>query len=105
MTKIKNILLLLICTGYSLSVFANGIRPITCKDSQGFSEIKEKIISIDKTFRWDSLSCNVVGTKSIFPRKNKNGIMKFEKGLQIFVYDNYQLQFICLPGWVCKQWD
>lgn len=104
MEKVKNVLLLG-CIVYSLSAFADNIKPINCKDFQGFPEIKQKIISIDKAFNLDDTNCKIVGTKSIFPRKNKNGLMQFETGLQIFLYDDYQLKFICLPGWICKPWE
>jgi len=104
MKKIKIFLILLFCIGYSSISFANNTKPLMCKNFHGFPEIKQKIISIDKTFRWDSTDCKIVGTKSIFPGKNKNGMVVFKSGLQIFVYNNYQLKFICLPGWICKAW-
>lgn len=104
MLKVKNLLLILLYVGCSFSAFGSSVKPITCKDFQGFHEIKQKIISMDKTLHWDSKNCKVVGTKSIFPRKNKNGLMQYEKGLQVFLYDDNQLKFICLPGWVCKPW-
>ena len=105
MMKIKNLLLILISMGFSLSVFANSANPMICKDVQGFSEVKQKINTMDKSFHWNSPSCRIVGTKSIFPRKNDKGVMQFEPGLQLFVYEDYQLKFICLPGWTCKPWQ
>jgi|SRR5579862_6735711 len=104
MAKITNFLLILLSICYSLPINAGSTKPINCKDFPGISEIK-KIISIDKGFHWDAPNCKIVATKSIFPRQNHNGIMKFGKGLQLFLYDDYQLKFICLPGWVCKQWN
>lgn len=105
MTKIKSILLLLVCMGYSLFAFADNAKLLTCKDFKGFPGVKQKITAMDQTFKWDSSDCKIVGTTSLFPRKNKNDVMQFEKGLQIFVYDNYHLKFICVPGWICKAWD
>ncbi len=102
-TRLKTFLLL-ICFMYSFSAFGNTSQPLSCKDFQGFADVKNKIISMDKTFDWNSQNCKIVETDSIFPKKNENGNMKFERGLQIFVYDSYQLKFICLPGWVCKSW-
>jgi hypothetical protein len=103
MTKIK-FFLLGACFAYSLTSFADSAKVINCKNSQGFGEIKQKILSIDKTFQWDNANCKMVGIQSLFPKKNDNGVVKFEKGLQVFVYDNDQLKFICLPGWVCNSW-
>src|SRR5436190_21504192 len=54
MIKVKNLLLILIYVGCSFSAFGNNIKPIICKDFQGLHEMKQKIISMDKTFNWDS---------------------------------------------------
>jgi len=92
-------LILLIGITFSLPTFAANVKPILCKNFHGLLEIKKQIISLDDKFEWNNPNCKIVGTKSIFPRKSK-----FEKGLQLFVYQDYQLKFICLPGWVCKSW-
>jgi len=89
---------------YSFSSSAANVKMMTCKHSEGFREIKPQITAIAKSFQWQSATCKIVMTKSAFPRKNESGNVTFEKGLQIFVYDNNQLKFICLPGWVCKPW-
>ena len=101
--QIKNIVWVLIGMALSFSSYANIEKPIVCKDFH-ILEIRQQIEALDKQFQWDSPSCELVGTKSIFPRKDKKGIIQFEKGLQLFVYQNRQLKFICLPGWVCKYW-
>lgn len=103
MNKLK-IGLLLSTLIFSLPLFANVIKPFECKNFPGLHRIKSPIHALDQTFAWDNPSCKIVATKSVFPRKNKNGIMQFEKGLQLFVYQNEQLKFICLPGWICKSW-
>ena len=105
MRQIKWVLLILACIGYPIISYANPIKLHLCKDFPGFHEIKRTIASIDKTFRWDTTDCKIIGTKSIFPRKNKNGLMGFATGLQLFIYNNYQLKFICLPGWICHPWE
>lgn len=104
MINFKIIILMIIGITCSFPIFANNTKPIACKDFHAFSEIRQQINSLDQAFQWDNPSCKIVGIKSIFPRKNKNGVMQFEKGLQLFVYQDYQLKFICLPGWVCKAW-
>lgn len=104
MKNIKIIsLMLLIGITFSLPAFSTNVKPILCKDFQ-WLEIKKQIISLDDKFEWNNPNCKIVGTKSIFPRKDKLGKMQFEKGLQLLVYQNYKLKFICLPGWVCKSW-
>jgi len=102
--KLKLFLLTFACIGYSLSTFACPSHPHRCNHFQGFHGIKQQILSIDKTFQWNTPDCKIVGTESIFPRKNKNGTVRFEKGLQVFVYKNDHLKFICVPGWKCNAW-
>lgn len=91
--------MLLIGITFSFSTFAANVKPVSCKNVQGLLEIKKQIISLDNKFEWDNPNCKIIGTHSVFPRKNK-----FEKGLQLFVYQDYQLKFICLPSWACKAW-
>jgi hypothetical protein len=99
----KNIIWILVGMTLSFSVFANNEKPITCKDFRTL-EIRQPIKTLDQNFQWDSPNCKIVATKSIFPKKDKNGNNQFEKGLQIFIYQDNQLKFICLPGWTCKSW-
>lgn len=89
---------------FSLPAFADKITPVQCKNSQMFPEVKEQILSLNQKVEWNSPNCSIIGTKSIFPKKDQSGKIKLEKGLQLFVYQNNQLQFICLPGWQCKAW-
>jgi hypothetical protein len=84
----------------SFPAFAANTMPIVCKDFKGLSlEVKKQIISLNDKFDWNNPNCKIVATKSIFPKKDK-----FEKGMQLFIYQDYQLKFICLPGWACKSW-
>jgi hypothetical protein len=92
--------MLLIGITFSFPTFANNVKPVFCKDFQGILEAKKQIISLDNKFEWNNPNCKIVGTQSTFPKK-----AKFEKGLQLFVYQDYQLKFICSPGWVCKKYD
>jgi hypothetical protein len=101
--KIKS-LILLFGVALSISAYAHTSKSITCKDFQGLQDLKQKIISLDEKFDWNSSDCKIVGTRSTFPKKDNHGKFKFENGLQVFVYQDYQLKFICLPGWLCKTW-
>jgi len=103
MVKIKNIIWIPIGIIFTSLGFANNAQPIACKDLHDL-EIKPKIQTFDKKFQWNNSNCQIVGTKSVFLKKDKNGVIHFEKGLQLFIYQNKQLKFICLPGWVCKPW-
>lgn len=105
MIKIKSIVWIIIGLAFSSPILANNERPITCKDFHSPLEVKQQIILLDQKFQWDNPGCKIVGTKSIFPRKDKNRIIQFKNGLQLFIYQNNQLKFICLPGWVCKSWE
>lgn len=102
----KNIKIISLLTGIALSlpVFASEQTPIVCKDFKAFPEVKDKINSLDDKFEWNSPECKIIATKSLLARKDQSGKIHFEKGLQLFFYQNYQLKFICLPGWVCKAW-
>ena len=106
----RKVISLILLTGItlSMSVFANNSKPFAynrvCKDFKWFPEVKEKISSLDEKFEWNNPDCKILYTKTLLPRKDESGKFHFEKGLQLFVYQNYQLKFICLPGWICKAW-
>lgn len=104
MIKLNKLLYFTLGVTYSFSVFANDIRPITCKEFQTPLEVQQKINKLDQKFEWNNLNCKIIATKSIFPKKYHNEDFKYEKGFQIFVYQDDQLKFICLPGWICKKW-
>ena len=104
MNKLKNIVLVLIGMAVSFPVLADTLKPLACKKIKTFPEVEQKIELLDKQFSFDSQDCKLVATKSLFPKKDEDGVMKFEKGLQLFIYQNNELKFICLPGWVCKAW-
>ena len=103
MVKLNKVFCFILGVTYSLSVFANNTQPITCQKFQ-LHGIEQKINKLDEKFQWNDASCKIVATKSIFPRKDENSKFKYEKGMQVFVYQNYELKFICLPGWNCKAW-
>ena len=88
----------------SLPVFASDPTPYVCKDFKWFPEAKEKISSLDDKFEWNNPDCKIIASKTLLAKKDESGKFHFEKGLQLFVYQNYQLKFICLPGWICKAW-
>lgn len=99
----KNFILIIIGMGVSTALFANdGFFRKTCKDFKNL-EVNQRIKALEPTFQLDNPNCEIVATKSIFPRKNANGV-HFEKGIQLFVYQNNKLKFICLPGWQCESW-
>jgi len=102
--NIKNLLIILFTMMLSSAVFAYNEKPIVCKDLHGLSNVKQSIKKLDKKFNWNSSNCKIVGTKSIFPRKNSKKTVSFTSGIQLFIYRNNQLKFICLPGWTCKAW-
>jgi len=97
--KIKNIVLMLLAMTISFSAFAAHEKLIACKDLAVLSQVKQRINKLDQQFQWESPSCRIVETRSLFPRQGR-----FEKGVQLFIYQNDQLKFICLPGWVCRAW-
>jgi len=101
MMRIMNITWILIGLSLSLPAMANEIRPIPCNH---IFEVKQQIQSIAPNFEWNSPNCQIIGTRSLFPKKGTSGTTHFEKGLQVFVYLDKQLKFICVPGWVCKPW-
>lgn len=101
--KFKKFIYVLIGMAYSLTVFADGTNPITCSDFQVPLEIKQRISSFNQKFQWNNSNCKIVATKSIFP-KEKNNVLAYERGFQVFIYQDDQLKYICLPGWVCKAW-
>lgn len=101
MKNFKTVLLtLLIGIIFSFSVFEVNAEPIICKDFKGlFVDVKKQINFLDNKFDWNNPNCKIVATKSVFPKNTK-----FETGLQLFIYQDNQLKFICLPGWICKSW-
>src|ERR1700722_14768969 len=101
MKSFKNILLVfLISSAFSLPAFSAGLKPIVCKDLRGLIglALRQQVSFADRKFDWNNADCKIIGTKSIFPKKDKLGKVQFEKGLQLFVYQNYKLKFMCLPG-------
>lgn len=84
-------------------VYANHIQPSACNTSP-FTEAKSAIIKLNQSFNWNSSDCEIIATKSEFPKQNKLGEWHFADGLQVFVYENKVLKYICLPGWSCKAW-
>ena len=45
-----------------------------------FSDVKQQIHSHNPKFKWNSPSCQIIGTKSLFPKKAKDGVVHYEKG-------------------------
>lgn len=102
----KIIKTVVLCAGIVLSFtsFANNLKPISCNLTSHFEEVKEQIAILDPTFSWEGRGCQMIATQSIFPKKNNSGTKTFVHGLQLFIYQNQLLKFVCLPGWVCKKW-
>lgn len=103
MIKFKTCLVVLI-GALSFSAFADNEKLVPCKNFNSLSQVIEQIKSLDQTFQWSSPNCKIVATKSIFPKKEKDGTTQFERGIQLLIYQNNELKFVCLPGWVCKSW-
>lgn len=102
--KIKNLLTLLLAITLSSQIFASDVMRMSCQKFKDFADLKQQVAALDPNFSWQDPNCQIVGTKSIFPKQEKNGKINFAKGLQIFVYQQNKLKFICLPGWECKRW-
>lgn len=99
----KNSIAVLVGIALSFPLSAHNEKPVACKEFQ-ILEIRQPIKALDQNFQWNNPDCSIVATKSVFPKKDKNGKNQFEKGVQIFIYEDNQLKFICLPGWICKSW-
>jgi hypothetical protein len=102
--KIAKMILVCVTALYSFPLFASPLQPHPCNKGDLFALVKPEIMKLDHDFQWNNSSCQIIATKSAFPKAQNNGIKKFEDGLQLFVYQNYSLKYICLPGWTCKAW-
>lgn len=99
---IAGIISVLFCTSTVMASEHPRIMP--CNRFSQFKDVKQQITKLNPKFQWDSTDCQIVGTRSLFPKKTSNGELRYQRGLQLAVYMKKQLQYLCMPGWVCKPW-
>jgi hypothetical protein len=102
----KSLIITLVLILFPFSLFAYDKQPVMCRNLHFEVEnLKAKVNSIDQNVKWNSQNCKVVYTRSLFPRNQKNGTVRFEHGLELFFYQDNQLKVICIPGWECRKWQ
>ena len=105
MSKLKKIAGIVLGICVSCTAVADKTRTLSCNTiPETFPGIKHSISKMAPDFDWKKKGCEIVATQSKFPKEHTPGVIKFEKGLQVFVYQDNALKYICLPGWMCKAW-